>query len=469
MKKWLIWTSVAVIIIVIITALLPLAMGMAVEKKYSQVLETWSREENIKLKLVSYKRGWFNSDAVVQVDLSYPTLMEIKKWLGNENPGAIPLTLNQHIEHGPFLWVSPQEAKDRFLLGRAVIKSTIKTALGLIDTITFAELDGSLLTAINAPNLHLNNQGKGITAQLTSLTATLLLSPNMNQIFASIESPTGNITTPEFLQQITNLSEQFSLRKTPSGLFLGWRTTKIGNVSWETIDHSSRIQLDGLTMQSQSAEQSAKMSYRLNAILNKIVFDNGSYGPHQIKLIINQLDVPTLLAIRKELTQITSAEALSTTQLLLYNDLFMMLVSKGLDFNIDKLNLVMPSGIFAATIQLKLTPQSAMATNLKTFLDYLEATAHLKIPAPMLSGLISYFNQSAVGRLLGITATDNLANTPTAVEQHANQQIKKWVQNKWLTPEDDSYQSEISYKNKQLMANGVPVTQEAAVLPPLQH
>lgn len=453
MKKRLIWIAIClVVLIAIIAALLPFGLGIAVQHKYSQVLQAWSHEDNVKLNLVSYHRGWFHSDAVVQVTLTHPTLMQINKWLGNDHTGPIQFTLNQRIDHGPLLRISSPEGKQRYLLGRAVVKSSMKTALGAIDTITFAEMDGSILSVVNAPDLHLVNPAKGVSAKITDLTATFLLSSDLSQMFASIDAPLTKIDTSDFLQQIHNLSEQFSLRKSPSGLFLGWRTTKIDNASWETADHSSKIQLTGLTMQSQSSEQSAKMSYKLNTILNKLIFDSGSYGPQQIKLSITNLDVPTLLAIRKELTGITGAEALSTTQLMRYNNLFFMLLSKGLEFNIDKLNLDLPSGHFEASLHLALAPQATMATSIKSFLDYLQARAHIQMPAAMLTKWVMGFNQSTIGRMLVISGA-----TPGS-EQQVSQQIQQWVQKKWLIPEDDSYLSDISYKNKQFQVNGVTDT-----------
>ena len=464
MKKWLIWTVIGLVIIIAsIALLLPLGMGFAVEHKYSQVLESLSRSEHIKMKLVSYQRGWFHSDAVVQVALTQPTVLEINKWLGNTTGAPVQFMLNQRIEHGPLLHVSSQTGNRRLLFGRAVVKSSINTALGTIDSLTFAEFDGSLLSVINAPDLHIDNKAKKIRATVTDLTATLLLSADLNQIYASIDAPQANITTPDFLQKINNLSEQFSLRKSPSGLFLGWRTTKIGDASWETVDHKSQIQLNGLTMQSQSAEKSAKMTYRLNAILNKAALDNTTYGPQQIKLSINNLDVPTLLALRKELTQITGSEGLSTTQLFRYNDLFMILLGKGLELNVDKLSLVVASGNLTATMQVVLKPQTTTATSLAGFLRYLDAKTHLELPDAMLTKILTTIGSSTMAQgMMGSLSYGESANPSAESAQRAKQQIAQWVQKKWLIPEDDRYLLDLSYKNQQLMMNGITTTQQPA-------
>ncbi|HVV69898.1 MAG TPA: YdgA family protein [Gammaproteobacteria bacterium] len=465
MKKWLIWIAICLVIIIAsLTLLLPWGMGFAVQHKYTAILESLSQSEHVKMKLLNYQRGWFHSDAAVEVTLTQPSLLEINRWLGNEKTKGAPIqfTLNQHIQHGPFLRIVSETGQKRFLFGRAVVKSNVKTALGNMDSITFVELDGSLLSVINAPELHLVNSAQYINATVNGLTATLLLSSDLNQIYANIDVPEGTITTTEFLQKINNLSEQFSLRKSPSGLYLGWRTTKISDASWETIDHKSQIQLNGLTMQSQSAENSAKMTYKLNTILNKVVVDNNAYGPQQLKLSLNNLDVPTLLALRKELTQINRTEALLPTQLLRYNDLFMILLNKGLEVNIEKLNLVLASGNLIANMQMVIKPQSTTTTNLADFLHNLDAKAHLKIPDAMLTEFLTSFGNSAMLRAMTTSAgvPNGSANPNAEPLQQAKQQIDQWILKKWLIPEDNSYILDLFYKNQQLRVNGIVINQQ---------
>lgn len=459
MKKWLLWIVIIVLATVIgLFTLIPLALGFIVKHKYTEILQNWSQSDNVHLTLEKYHRGWFHSEAVVQVTLTSSTLLQLNKLLTNSDQPAVQFTLNQRIDHGPLLSVKSETGKSSHLLGRAVISSNVETLAGSIDTMTFIQLDGSLLSVVNAPTLHFNNPASNVSGTMSGLTMVLLMSADLSSAFGNINVAEGNIKTPDFLQSIRGLRQQFSLLKSPSGLLLGSRLMNLDEVAWETIDHKSQILMHGFTFQSQSQEQNARVNYKLDMVLDKFIVDAHSYGPQQLKLAINDLDVPTLLTIRKELMQIGGGDdSLSSAQLLGYNELFMILLTRGLEINLENLSLVTNLGNMSATLDIKLKTQpTTMVTSFGAFLNYLEVQSHIELPEAMLLQIMEKLNQTPLAHFAMLMGRA----TPTDVtaEQQTKQKIAEWEQKGWLLPTDGLYKTDISFKNNQVMINGQPIT-----------
>ncbi|MDR3492360.1 MAG: DUF945 family protein [Gammaproteobacteria bacterium] len=94
--------------------------GAYFERRYYEYLQNYNLTSNIKVNILSYKRGWFSSEAVLNAEIIHPQKIQLLTLLGI-NPAAIPrkYTINQHIKHGPIVYRPDQSYL--FVMGLAAI------------------------------------------------------------------------------------------------------------------------------------------------------------------------------------------------------------------------------------------------------------------------------------------------------------------------------------------------------------
>lgn len=468
MKKWLLMGLSAVMVLFVGTVFLfPLGVGFFVQTKYPQMLQALSNSGDVQLKLLSYHRGWFNSEAAVQVKLAHPSLLKLSDWVSTDSEQPpIEFVITQNIEHGPWLVVTTHKGNSRLFFGQAMIKSHINPSMGDIDSMTLVKLGGSILTVLSAPDIKYVNKKEGVVAGLSGLTATLNLSPKLTEITGQVKLPRIMLRTNDYQQKISGLSARYKLFTSNSGLFLGDRFTKIDNVTWSTAEQHSKIKLNGLAMQSRSNEKQGRVNYELKAVLNTINLNDADYGPQQIDFAVKNLDIPGLLTLRQQLGQLQSNTHLSSMQLMKYNELFMMLLSKGLELDLRKIQLVTPWGKPFVVGRLILHPQTSLAMNMDTFLTYMDAKLHMEIPGPIMVQTLEKLNQTALGKELGLadaTDADKTGDVTAVIRQRVKDKLTNWVENNLLIAQQDGYLFDLLFQNDKAYINGQPYhKQEAA-------
>lgn len=468
MKKWLlIGLSSGMALLLITVFLFPLGVGFFVQTKYPQMLQALSQSGDVQLKLLSYHRGWFNSDATVKVKLAHPSLLKLSDWVSTEaDQPPIEFVVTQNIEHGPWLVVTSNKASSRLFLGQAMIKSHINPTMGDIDSMTLVKLGGSILTVLTAPDIKYLNKKEGVLAGLSGLTATLNLSPGLTEITGQVKLPRILLRTNDYQQKIVGLNARYKLFTSPSGLFLGDRFTRIDNVTWSTAEQHSKIKLNGLVMQSKSSEQRGRVNYELKAVLNTINLNDADYGPQQIDFAVRNLDIAGLLTLRQQLGQLQTNTHLSAMQLMKYNELFMMLLSKGLELDLRKIKLATPWGKPFVAGRVILHPQTTLAMNLDSFLTYLDAKVHMEIPGPILVQTLEKLDQTALGKELGLVDAveiDKSSDATAVVRQKVKDKVTNWVENNWLIAQQDGYLFDLLFQNDKAYINGQPYHKQEVI------
>lgn len=469
MKKWLL-TGLAVVLVLVVGTvfIFPLGVGFFVQTKYPQMIQAMSKSGDVELKMLSYHRGWFNSEAVIQVSLAHPSLLKLSDWVSTESEQPpIQFVLSQNIEHGPWLMVTTPAGKSKLFFGQAMIKSHVNPSMGDIDSMTLVKITGSILSVLSAPEIKYYNKKDHTLALMSGLTATFNLTPGLTEITGQVKLPKLILKTSDFQQQIHGLSARYKLFTSKSGLFLGDRLTKIENVTWSNNDPHSKLKLNGLAMQSKSNEQHGRVNYQLKAILNTININDADYGPQQIDFGVKNLDIPSLLTLRQQLSQLQSNTHLSSMQLMKYNESFMMLLSKGMEVDLRKIHLVTPWGKPLIVGRISLHPQTSLALNLDTFLSYMDAKVHMEIPGPILVQTIEKLDQTALGKELGLVDAgdlDKASDTNGFLRQKVKEKVAGWVENNVLIAQGDGYLFDLLFQNDKAYVNGQPYHKPAPTL-----
>jgi uncharacterized protein YdgA (DUF945 family) len=450
MKKSLLSLSVLILITVIgALFLLPYGLGFVAQNKYSQILDTFAKSNTIQLSLVNYQRGWFSSEATVKVVL--PGV-----------PKLAALLIQQHIEHGPIFSITAANHQKRLMLGQTLISSQVKTPFGIVDIVSWISLQGAFSGTLHIPTLYHQTaqQGHSYAATLTGISGDFQLPADLKKIAAHLQIPKAVIKIDHFEQQIDQTDIVYQLKKSDSGLFLGQRRLAIRAVALNFPIYPFKLQLQGLKAEADGSEQNHKLQSEINIALQQVLFNNAAYGPQQLLLAINQLDVPSFLALSKELNSWKTQPELDDQAYARYQQLLVNLLSHGLQIQVKRLALVTPLG--APQLVGSITFPAQSANDVMTVFTAADAQFNLQIPATFLMRLLEKINGAMMQH---VATTMAAATTPIAAPaapaiiptQLAQQQVTEWVNKKWLVPKDNGYQISVLRQNRQLTINGQPL------------
>lgn len=456
-KKLLISLLVLLILLAAAIFALPLGLGYLVQNRYTNMLDLLAESGNMEITLLSYQRHWYNSSAIVRVQSNKPTVLNLQEWLGQQPTRPFVFLIVQNIEHGPILRVV-SGGKTHWLFGQALIKTQTNPSLGLIDSLTLLRLTGSLLSNVSSPELTYSTPQNDMLFNIKGFTALLNVSADLKHVQTQFNIPHLDLVTPKFQQHLTGFSGQYNLTKDGHGLFFGEKTNSIHDIIWIDTKNQFRVEIEGLSVQAKSKASADTVNYKLKANLNNVVVNNTPYGEQQLELSANHIDIPTLLSLTQEFNKSQKTPGFSSDQFIRYQQLLTQLVSKGLEIQVNRLQLNTALGHPQLTAQFlwepaQTTPENT--PNTTSLLDNLHAQAHIILPVLFLQHALktTLQNLSPVNlKLLNVTASQNTDQGIQAI-------INDWVQKKWLTPKDNSYEINLEYKNKTLNINNQPMSE----------
>lgn len=88
---------IAFLIFVVILVTAPLFIGMQAETKIRAMYATMADYPGYELTFTEYHKGWFSSEATVQISLTLPAEYGVAL-------DTLTMNVKQHIQHGPILW-----------------------------------------------------------------------------------------------------------------------------------------------------------------------------------------------------------------------------------------------------------------------------------------------------------------------------------------------------------------------------
>lgn len=465
MNKRLMTALIAAIVVILLLLIfvLPLFTGMVIEHNYLKRLQNRQWLTGVELQEVDYRRHWFHSNVGLKFKITNPSVLKINLWLGiPTSMENTQFTVEQNIDHGPFLFLKTLEGHRNFLFGAALIKSTVHSAFGVLQTISFIRFSGSLFHVINASNIQYSNPDGSIHYSVIGAQGVLKKSADGHDIQGNIHLDQLDLQTTAFVQSVENFQTEYTLSNRNLDLFLGDRKTSINAVTWETSDHQERIRLQSLFLQTQSQAIQDKVDYYLYGFIQNIVTDESVNGPQEIQLKVHGLDLPTVTAFAEEVKQLQSKQEfrLKFTK---YPQLLMSLLVKGFQLDLQKLDIHVSEGELTANGQLVLAPAAQQPHNFLELLNYLQIKLHVEISAKVLRSFIQQLMETpsahqdlsitfiAKRTLIHLLAADNYS-TPDAI-------IQQWVAKRWLIPDpehEDKYRLDFEYKKHQAILNEFP-------------
>lgn len=473
LRKWIILPLTIVTLLLAATVfLMPLAVGMIAENKYTAMLAQLSRGDDITIKVISYQRRWFSSDAVLEISMEPHKLLQMPEHAADHHPASFKLT--QHIQHGLLLPVTPKLINRYASLdlgthikhvipncfGLALIHSYLEPTMGKIDATSILTFSGALASVLHAPALHYHSDELGLTFDAKNVALGLFNTFDLKNIKGAFRAAQFTSKSPELIQQVTQLDTHFDLTKGPDDFWLGPRKGSMKTVSWELpAAKGARLELQDVTIHSANTLVNKKANMQMALSIGDLSIDNTRYGHQEIGLSINEMDVPALLFLRKELTAMAEKDILFLPDIQRYTNAVLPLLSKGMKIDLKKLSISTPWGSSETNAKVYFAPSNKTAPSVTDLLEGLTIDAHFQLPSVFFVKLIETDLFSGLAGLPSLAVPQN----------RIREQIGMWVKVGLLIPVEKGFVVDVSYKNKQPYVNQRPFDPETFIAQKIQE
>lgn len=462
------------------------------------------------VKLQSYHRGWFTSQAVLDWTIYLP---EHLTPASETNPGDLKphqVTVPVKIWHGPFIF-SSQGFKCGLGYAHAQVEMpssankmfnevfTADSTRPNLDLDLFINFFKQAFYKIKLLPMALKAQQGDAVFDWSGLTLTFNVSPDMNSLKGQNELGAlifrANNNTEQ--GEIAPVINHYSLHRYKDNLYYGNADLLIPDVSLTKNNEKTfvikKLELDSIIdIKNDLVNQDSKL------LLKELFVQKRNYGPVKIELALRNLDANALISITNKLNQLQTEPSVfpamaSSQKLLVVLPDLPLLLSKGPEFEIKTLQFKLPEGELSGTLFLSLPQQDS--SPLLGLVQKLQGRGEIHIPSVLLKQL---FAETIKRKLLlppPAAATDteaaNLSNKPTDavvvpapdtvtannsdaslqaaaqaqdVQQQAvilaDKRLESMMQSGLLTLENNAYTLRFTLDKGQLLVNGKPFQSE---------
>lgn len=464
MKKWLI---IILALLLIVLVLAPGGMGIIAEKRLQQIVARWPTDTPFTVKILSYKRGWFRSNMLL--DLAIPT---------NNGTTIRHLQLNEKIIHGPVIFSPSRKAfgiGQAFAYGNLVVPANEQMNFKqyvdqttLLTNCVFLHLVDSVSIIFHAPKLSITSPMLGNKIMIDNFSTKIKLSAHLKEINSKSTLDTLTLQNADSTFTATKLEGHGELEQDKYGLFLGNINFSVANAAM-TAGNTAIFDLKNVVYSSNTTEKNDLIAGTHNAKIDYINVNNVTYGPAEFHGKIQNVNAVALAKLKK-LTHAADQNNLSEMQIQhKMQQLILRTIARGMQLNINELSIQTPNGEVAAKLNLSmpdLMTDSNGKVNQKAHIAMaqliLRSAGSLEIVAP--KAVISNRLQTMI--LANIQAMQEEVNPNTQVDmqqltataqQQANMQLQNWVNAGFLIQKDDNYQFTAAFQQGKLLINGKPI------------
>lgn len=453
------------LLIVAASVAAPGFLGMQAEERYDAAVAQL-RAAGYRVVDETYARGWFRSDARLQLEFPLPE----GRAAGAEPPRVLVKT---RAVHGPFLGDLAQP----FGLARLDTEIWVDSAPLVVGEDgapmrTFVGFLGSATTSIRVP-----------ARQLPLENGTLETSPIEGelQFGAGDRIAVGWLSVPSLrargpdgaVGELAGLEVTANVRSDPAGVPLGeWRVA-VERMAFEVPAEAKAFALAALEVSGSSELRDGAIDVAADYRLGSVTAEGETYGPFDLRLAARRLAADALALIQAAGQEAAAAgatpeersEALGIA-LLANAD---TLLAKDPSFAVEHLTLELPAGRVAASLEVRAVGlRVAELRDPAAALQRVEGKAALRLPAAVLDTLL---RQQGRQQLAALAEQQAEAEQPSAEEveklagEYATRQVEVLVAQQLLVRDGGDVTASAELRNGLLTLNGksIPI---GALLPP---
>ncbi len=284
-------TIFSVIMLVIVAlALGPFAAGVWFQKKYGEFISFYNNK-NIHFEIVSYKRHWFNSDALLRVtlnpDLSFPDI-----------------TIEQHIQHGPIIYHAIRNLPNIFGLAsiqnKIIFSPEVNAFLLLtgmpdfkIESENFISFLGNYFNYLHISGLNVLDSVEEVQAGIKDISTHFWIYPRQYRFSGQIEMKKISVRDQDDSLDIPNITIQLDQYQDQHDFWLGSGSMKVDDILMEEVG-AEGIRVTGLRIEGFTKSDDDLLNAEREIKIKSIQFEDKLIGPIDIEMSLNKFDLPAV-------------------------------------------------------------------------------------------------------------------------------------------------------------------------------
>ncbi|WP_028388202.1 YdgA family protein [Legionella fairfieldensis] len=471
-------------------------MGYLTEKKVRENLNIVNQSNGISASVEQYQRGWLTSDAILNWRLHIP------EHTVSSTGVTVPaqdhqLRMPVKIYHGPIIFA---DKSIKFGLGYAYTHVPLPPRWSeqfnqfFSPDSTQPKLDLSMFVSyLNNTNVDatvpafkiLAKQG-GSEFNWLGLTSSTTISSNLNKINGNITIDGLTFVKEPLKTTMSMVTSEYNLhRKNEYGLYLGDASLSFPSLTVMSGD-KKLFELGQFDIQSDTNIEEGLFSSHFKTSLEKLLTNDKTYGPGHLEVAIRNLDAAVLVKINEQVNQLQQGTDAERQQALLTMlPELPKLFSKGAEFEVPEVNVVLPEGTIEGNLLISLP--KADVGNPFELLQKIQGNGKLKVPASVVKnvltesikqkllappppqtiqqGIVQQMQQQQTNQAVVSGATVNSAPTTAVVNvaevmqqaaTEADKQLASMVESGILSLQGSDYVVEMSLNQGQLTVNGKP-------------
>lgn len=451
MRKWIIGLVVVALLIVAIVLLVPFGFGVWVENNALQLVKMAAANTSANVKLVSFKRRWFDSQAVMDISFANVT---------DANGQPLHLLVNENIQHGPII-----KTKQGWKLAKAAIEISSTNAAVPFNLYGELSLNDNFSGNLSVDKILLKHAEQSILA--TGVRGDFTTNIKSHASRGQIEAMQISFDLP----QPKTKAQAPTTEKTP--LKLHWfNSSYTYDLTWHdplwlgssTMSSRRLLVLQGkddvadcanIFLHSTLSQKDNLDAFHVNMKVKTMRFKQ-LFTDLNLDLAISGLNAKHYQRLVETLSSLNKASQADQKQVLnMSNDLLKDLVADGADININNFSVVTPDGPLKLRWLIKLPLQQTSEPSYLMVLAGLQTDLDLTMPRSWLQQvLLNIYKQ----RMQKIPSLDEQQKTDKQLALKVHKQIDSWIAAGQLqVVAGKQLHIHVNYKQGQLLINGNPL------------
>ncbi len=440
--------------------------GIFTETRVKESIELVNRTNGIHVKVKNYERGWFDSSANLVWQFQFP----------NKNTGSIETTefkMPLKIYHGPVMF-SSNGVKWGMGYAHTVVQMPDKNLKQMKNMFTPEStepaLNLSLLvnflgkTTFNAsvPDFTLIAKKGGGKLIWSGMDTSIHISRDMKSFTGDFNLDGFNFSRQKMSAKLDAVQLDYNLYENSDGLLLGDANFDIPSLMVLNGD-ATIFEIRKLDLKSGTTQDDEVVNSNLSLTLEKVVVNNDTYGPGELRFVLRNLDAKALAKINELAQQAQVASELQKKQLMLaIMPELPKLLGHGAELEINPFSLKLPNGRIKGNLLISL-PQGSFKNPFEIFAK-IKGNGRLAVPAALVKQAIvqSIAEKMLANQLQHAIAEQNNENglQPEDVHKQAEEMVNKKLSDLLdkgvITKQGNDYVIAISLENGKLLVNGSP-------------
>lgn len=454
----LLWIMVLLLVVIAVS---PIALGFKIKDDYTAMVQKMSDMMQADVQVVSYERGFFSSDVMLETRIpNYPLTLQFKEevihgplYLGLLNQGKSPLVAA--VVKGEMLApANAQPVFNKLFPGRsALVYQNIVDFSANVQSQAYVPAVNAVFDRETGP-MNIQSSGLVLNTVYSAAAASISGEGQISQF---------SITTSDENLNNSGLRFSYSGKMGQNDILIGDSVISLSKLEFQSPE--DQFAINNLTLRSVSSEQAALINSELMLNAREVLLDNSRFGPIAFNLSMNGLNAQAIRKIQSLQEEMDSnlesglpaeqVNAMMMGQMMtLLPDLF-----NQAEIRIDPLSIESELGGMQAQMEFSISGLDANSPADPMFMfNAINLDIAVDVDKPLMLKMVEWqLTAAEAQQAVAGSSQSRRAESNIPMDQKVNENLRGLLSENWLVYEDGIYSSQISLHNGEMIMNNQSV------------